>query len=57
MKRQIAMDEIDIKILYYYRNNFPTKTMAEKLGIELMIVKNKLVRLRKHGYLKRWWEE
>lgn len=57
MKREIAMDEIDRKILYYYRNNFPTKAMAEKLDLELRIVKNKLVRLRKHGYLKRWWEE
>ena len=57
MKREIAIDEIDRKILYYYRNNFPTKTMAEKLDLELRIVKNKLVRLRKHGYLKRWWEE
>ena len=31
--------------------------MAEKTGVELRIVNNRLLRLRKYGMLKRWWEE
>lgn len=57
MKRKIVIDETDQKLIYYYRNNFRTKSMAEKMGLDLRIVKNKLVRLKKHGYLKRWWDD
>lgn len=57
MKRGIYIDEIDKKLIYYYRNNFPKKSMAEKTGLELRLLENRLVRLRKNGYLVRWWEE
>lgn len=57
MTKDIAMDEIDRWVIYYYRNDFKKKTMAEKLGIEVRIVENKIKRLRKYGLLKRWWEE
>lgn len=57
MKKDIAMDEIDRWVIYYYRNDFKKKTMAEKLGVEVRIVENKIKRLRKYGFLKRWWEE
>lgn len=57
MSRVIYVDELDKKLMYYYRNNFPKKEMAVKTGVELRIVNNRLLRLRKHGLLKRWWEE
>ena len=57
MTKDIAMDEIDRKVIYYYRNDFKKKTMAEKLGVEVRIVENKIKRLKKYGLLKRWWEE
>ena len=57
MTKQIAMDEIDRKLIYYYRNNYKTKSMAQKLDIEVRLVRNKLIRLKRYGYLKRWWEE
>ena len=55
--KDIFVDEIDKQLIYYYRNNFKTKQMAEKTGLDLNTVRNKLARLRKHGKLKRWWEE
>lgn len=57
MNRIIYVDELDKKLIYYYRNNFPKKSMAEKTGLDLKTVQNRLNRLRKHGMLKRWWEE
>lgn len=57
MTRIIYVDELDKKLMYYYRNDFPKKEMAVKTGVDLNIVHNRLVRLRKHGMLKRWWEE
>ena len=57
MNKVIYVDELDKKLIYYYRNNFPKKSMAEKTGLDLKIVQNRLNRLRKHGLLKRWWEE
>ena len=57
MTRIIYVDELDKKLMYYYRNDFPKKAMAEKTGLDLKIIHNRLVRLRKHGMLKRWWEE
>ena len=57
MNRVIYVDDLDKKLIYYYRNNFPKKSMAETTGLDLRIVNNRLSRLRKHGLLKRWWEE
>lgn len=51
------VDDVDKKIIYYYRNGFKIKTMAEKTGLELKIITRKLARLRYHGLLKRWWDE
>lgn len=53
----MKIDDIDKKIIYYYRNGFRVKTMAEKLGLELRVVKNRVNRLRPYGLLKRWWDE
>lgn len=52
-----TIDELDKKIIYYYRNNFPRKAMVEKTGVELRIIQNRMTRLRKYGFLKRWWED
>ena len=57
MKRDIYLDELDVQLIYYYRNDFRVKTMAELTGENLNRVRNRLIRLRKHGKLKRWWEE
>ena len=57
MNKQGVIDELDKKIIYYYRNNFPTKSMAEKTGFETKLIQNRITRLRKYGLLKRWWEE
>lgn len=53
----IRIDELDKKLIYYYRNDFKTKYVAELTGVELRIIKNRLARLRKYKMLKRWWEE
>ena len=57
MTKVIYIDELDKKLTYYYRNNFKTKEIARLTGVELNIVTNRINRLRKHGLLKRWWEE
>ena len=57
MSKIIYVDELDKKLMYYYRNNFHKNEMAEKTGVDLKIINNRLVRLRKNGMLKRWWEE
>ena len=57
MNKIIYVDDLDKKLIYYYRNNFPKKSIAEKTGVELRIINNRLIRLKKHGLLKRWWEE
>ena len=57
MSRPIVIDEIDKKIIYYYRNNFPGKAMCEKIGISPKTLYGRLAKLRKLGMLKRWWNE
>ena len=57
MNKQGKIDDLDKKIIYYYRNDFRTKTMAEKTGVEVRLIQNRIARLRRYGYLKRWWEE
>ena len=57
MYQKTRIDDLDKKIIYYYRNNFRTKSMAEKTGVEVRIIRNRIARLRRYGYLKRWWEE
>ena len=57
MNKVIYVDELDKKLMYYYRNNFHKNEMSEKTGVDLKIIQNRLIRLRKHGMLKRWWEE
>ena len=51
------LDELDKKIIYYYRNDFPTKKIAEITGESQSRINNKKNRLRKMGLLKRWWKE
>lgn len=57
MSKVIFVDELDRKLMYYYRNNFKNKTIAQLTGLELRIVKNRMIKLKKQGLLKRWWEE
>ena len=57
MSKVIFVDELDRKLMYYYRNNFKNKTIAQLTGLELRIIKNRMIKLKKQGLLKRWWEE
>lgn len=57
MSKEIIIDEIDKKIVYYYRNDFRVKNIADLTGVELKIIKNRMARLRRLGMLKRWWDE
>ena len=51
------MDELDEKIVYYYRNNFPVKDIMQKTGESKNKITYRLLKLKKQGVLKRWWEE
>ena len=57
MNKQGKLDELDKKIVYYYRNNFPIKEMCSKTGMKYQAILYRINKLRKHGILKRWWEE
>lgn len=57
MSKVIFLDELDKKLMYYYRNDFKTKRIAELTGLELKVIQNRINKLRKQGLLKRWWEE
>ena len=49
--------ELERKIIYYYRNNFPRKDICKKLDIPINTLENKITKLRRKGLLKRWWQE
>ena len=49
--------ELERKIIYYYRNNFPRKDICQKLDIPINVLENKITKLRRKGLLKRWWQE
>ena len=51
------MTETDKKIIYYYRNGYKNKGIAEKTGLTINQVKWRLVVIRKKREVKRWWEE
>lgn len=53
----MKIDEIDKKIIYYYRNDFREKSMCVKLGISINSLRKRKTKLRKLGLLKKWWEE
>ena len=57
MTRIIYVDELDKKLMYYYRNDFPVKSIVVKTGVEEKIIRSRLSKLRRCGMLKRWWEE
>ena len=49
--------DINKQIIYYYRNGYRLKEIANKTGLSVNIVKHKLCQLRKKQQVKRWWEE
>lgn len=51
------MDELDKKIKYYYRNNFPIKDISKKTGKTYCAIQYRIKKLKQQGILKRWWEE
>ena len=51
------MKDIDKKVIYYYRNDFPIKYIMEKTGLKLHQVRYRIDKYKKQGVLKRWWEE
>ncbi len=51
------MDELDKKIIYYYRNNFPMKKICEITGENYNRIKARMNKLYKKKLLKRWWDE
>lgn len=48
---------IDEQIIYYYRNGWSRKEIAEKLGITHNQVMYRLQKIRQSRPVKRWWEE
>ena len=48
---------IEEKIIYYYRNGYSRKAIAEKTGLKENTVKWHLHEIRKTRKLSRWWEE
>ena len=57
MDKQGKIDEIDKKIIYYYRNNFPIKDISKYTELKYSTVQYRINKLKKHNLLKRWWEE
>lgn len=51
------MNDLDEKLIYYYRNNFPVKDIMAKTGESKNKITYRLWKLKKQGVLKRWWEE
>ena len=51
------MNDLDEKLIYYYRNNFPVKDIMAKTGEGKNKITYRLWKLKKQGVLKRWWEE
>ena len=49
--------ELDKKIIYYYRNGWKIKAIAEKLKLNPKSISGRLCYLRKRQEIKRWWEE
>lgn len=57
MDKQIKIDDLDKKIIYYYRNNFPIKDIMNKTGESKNKIIYRIHKLKKQNVLKRWWEE
>ena len=48
---------INEQIIYYYRNGYRLKDIADKTGLTVAAVKNRLHKIRKKQEVKRWWKE
>lgn len=57
MNKYGELDEIDKRIVYYYRNDFPIKDMSNKIGLKYSTIQYRIHKLRKNKLLKKWWEE
>ena len=57
MNKQGKLDELDKKIIYYYRNNFSSKRICELTGKPYTTIKGRMNKLYKNKLLKRWWNE
>ena len=51
------INDLDKKIIYYYRNNFSEKEICKKTGLTIGQIQYRKEKLRKQGLLKKWWEE
>ena len=48
---------VNDQILYYYRNGWKLKDIAEKTGLTMAAVSSRLQKMRKKREVKRWWKE
>lgn len=48
--------KLDERIIYYYRNNWMIKRIADELGLTVPAVKRRLTKIRKKQEVKRWWQ-
>lgn len=48
--------QLDERIIYYHRNGWPQKRIAEELGLTHAAVKIRLSKIRKNQEAKRWWQ-
>lgn len=51
------MDELEKKIKYYYRNDFPIREICKKTGKTVGVVNYRIKKMKEQGILKKWWEE
>ena len=51
------LDELDKKIIYYYRNDFPFKRICELTEKPESLIKSRMTKLYRHKLLVRWWKE
>lgn len=56
MNKQGKLDKLDEQIIYFYRNNFPTKEICKKTGEKISKIQYRISKMKKYGLLKRWWE-
>lgn len=48
---------VNDQIIYYYRNGYKIKDIADKTGLTVVAVKSRLQRIRRKQTVNRWWEK
>lgn len=56
MSRTKESKDLDDQIVYYYKNGWSQKRIAEDLGLTENAVKQRLFKIRKKTEVKRWWQ-